>query len=112
MDAWFVGYTPDLVAGVWVGFDEKRILGKKETGGRAAVPIWLDFMEKALAKTPVSDFPIPPGVVFVNIDKQTGLRASPDEGEILLECFRRGNEPQEIAKRGTLTEDDFFRNDF
>ncbi|MEA2627181.1 MAG: penicillin-binding protein [Candidatus Binatota bacterium] len=112
MDAWFVGYTPDLVAGVWVGFDEKRILGKKETGGRAAVPIWLDFMQKALAKTPVSDFPIPPGVVFVNIDKQTGLRAAPDEGEILLECFRRGNEPQEVAKRATLTADDFFRNDF
>src|SRR5438874_2310775 len=57
-DAWFVGYTPQLTAGVWVGFDDKQIsLGKKETGARAALPIWLEFMQGALAGTPVTDFP-------------------------------------------------------
>jgi penicillin-binding protein 1A len=57
-DAWFVGFTPQLTAGVWVGFDDKQIsLGKKETGARAALPIWLEFMQGALAGTPVTDFP-------------------------------------------------------
>src|SRR5205823_4840082 len=56
-DAWFVGYTPQLTAGVWVGFDDKQIsLGKKETGARAALPIWLEFMQGATAGTPVMDF--------------------------------------------------------
>src|SRR5581483_7044998 len=57
-DAWFVGFTPHLTAGVWVGYDDKQIsLGKRETGARAALPIWLEFMQKALAGTPVVDFP-------------------------------------------------------
>jgi penicillin-binding protein 1A len=57
-DAWFVGYTPQLTAGVWVGFDDKQIsLGKKETGARAALPIWLEFMQGAVAGTPPMDFP-------------------------------------------------------
>jgi len=57
-DAWFVGFTPQLTAGVWVGFDDKQIsLGKKETGARAALPIWLEFMQGATAGTPATDFP-------------------------------------------------------
>jgi len=57
-DAWFVGFTPQITAGVWVGFDDKQIsLGKRETGARAALPIWLEFMQGALAGTPVTDFP-------------------------------------------------------
>src|SRR5260370_15238118 len=57
-DAWFVGYTPQLTAGAWVGFDDKQVsLGKRETGARAALPIWLEFMQGALAGTPVTDFP-------------------------------------------------------
>jgi len=56
-DAWFVGFTPNLTAGVWVGFDDKQIsLGKRETGARAALPIWLEFMQGAVAGTPVMDF--------------------------------------------------------
>jgi penicillin-binding protein 1A len=56
-DAWFVGYTPQLTAGVWVGFDDKQIsLGKKETGARAALPVWLEFMQGAVAGTPLMDF--------------------------------------------------------
>jgi penicillin-binding protein 1A len=57
-DAWFIGFTPQLTAGVWVGYDDKQIsLGKGETGARAALPIWLEFMQKALAGTPIEDFP-------------------------------------------------------
>src|SRR5439155_12611702 len=67
-DAWFIGYTPQLLAGLWVGFDEKRSLGKQETGGRIAAPIWLRFMQSALEDEPILDFPIPPGISFVPIN--------------------------------------------
>ncbi len=63
-DAWFVGYTPSLVTGVWVGFDQQRTLGSHEVGGRAAAPIWLYCMEKALAGVPMENFPVPEGIVF------------------------------------------------
>jgi penicillin-binding protein 1A len=63
-DAWFIGFSPEIVAGVWVGFDGKRMLGDKETGGRAALPIWIDYMNVALAKLPASDFPVPEGIEF------------------------------------------------
>src|SRR5438132_6373854 len=67
-DAWFVGYTPQLTAGVWVGFDDKQIsLGKKETGARAALPIWLEFMQGATAGTPIMDFPN-----VVTLEQQVG----------------------------------------
>jgi penicillin-binding protein 1A len=112
MDAWFVGYTPELVAGAWVGFDEKRSLGEKETGGRAALPVWLDFMRaatKSAAKTP---FASPGGIVVVRIDEKTGLRATAG-GEALPESFRSGTEPvryaQPAPERGP---GDFFRGDF
>ena len=113
MDAWFIGYTPELLAGAWVGFDEKKSLGKEETGGRAAVPIWLDFMQAATEKTPVTDFAIPKDVVFVNIDGKTGLRAAPGDDDVMLECFRKGSEPQQMVQRveGPQAED-FFRGDF
>ena len=63
-DAWFIGYSPEIVTGVWVGFDEKRMLGDKETGGRAALPTWIDYMNTALANVPVSDFAVPEGIEF------------------------------------------------
>lgn len=80
-DVWFIGYTPQLLAGVWVGFDEKRSLGGRETGGQVAAPIWTAFMEGALAGQPVLDFPVPDGI------RCTLVRAG------RLECFRRGTEP-------------------
>jgi penicillin-binding protein 1A len=97
-DAWFVGYTPEMLVGVWVGYDEKRSLGDKETGGRAAAPIWLEFMKTALGDRPVSDFSLPEGVVFVHIDPRTGLRAQPGSHASVLECFRRGTEPQALTE--------------
>lgn len=69
-DAWFIGYTPEIVAGVWVGFDNQASLGRRESGGRVAAPIWLSFMKEALKGQPVTDFPIPPGIRFVLQDAQ------------------------------------------
>ncbi|MCJ7604389.1 MAG: penicillin-binding protein 1A [Desulfobulbaceae bacterium] len=69
-DAWFIGYTPEMVCGVWMGFDKKRSLGSNETGGLACAPIWLDFMQKVPMK--VEKFPVPDGIVFLPVDKQTG----------------------------------------
>jgi penicillin-binding protein 1A len=91
-DAWFIGFTPDLVAGVWVGFDSKRSLGEGSAGGRIATPIWTTFMEKALEGRPILDFQIPPEVTFVNVDEKTGLRAVAGRPSV-LEVFRQGTEP-------------------
>jgi len=96
-DAWFIGFTPDLLAGVWVGFDSERSLGAKETGGHAAAPIWTAFMKQALAGRPVVDFPVPDGIGFAQIDRATGLRAIPG-GESELEVFVKGSEPKETAR--------------
>lgn len=66
-DAWFIGYAPDLVAGVWVGYDDHQTLGQEQTGGRVALPIWVAFMGEALKTIPVRDFDIPPGIVFARV---------------------------------------------
>ncbi|MBI4632329.1 MAG: PBP1A family penicillin-binding protein [Deltaproteobacteria bacterium] len=94
-DAWFMGFTPSLVAGVWVGFDQERTLGKQEVGGRAAAPIWLYFMESALAGTPVEVFPVPEGIVFMKIDPSTGLPVKPSTKGAIFECFLDGNTPND-----------------
>ncbi len=73
MDAWFIGYTPSLVTGVWMGFDVKRNLGKRETGGRACAPIWLDFMKKAMAGMKAERFTVPAGITFLPTDRKTGF---------------------------------------
>ncbi|MBX3025500.1 PBP1A family penicillin-binding protein [bacterium] len=92
-DAWFVGYTPQLLAVVWIGFDNKRPLGPKSTGGHVSAPIWKDFMAAALKDVPEGQFPVPNGLKCVNIDPQTGTRAGAG-GAPYLECFREGSEPQ------------------
>jgi penicillin-binding protein 1A len=94
-DAWFIGYTPSLVTGVWVGFDQERSLGKQEVGGRAAAPIWLYFMEKAIQGTPVELFPVPEGIVFSKVDARSGqpLRKSSKGG--LYEAFLEGTIPND-----------------
>lgn len=71
-DAWFVGFTPELICGVWVGKDDHSSLGAMETGSRAAVPIWVRFMKEALKDMPARDFEVPPGVLFVSVDENTG----------------------------------------
>jgi penicillin-binding protein 1A len=97
-NALFLGYSPSLVTGVWVGYDENRKpIGQKETGSRAALPIWMDFMEEALKDTPVEDFPVPAGVSFVQIDPETGLLAAPQCGDSFTEVFKKGTEPKEYC---------------
>ena len=95
-DAWFIGFSPDLLAGVWVGFDTNRALGPRETGGRAALPIWMAFMAAALEGRPIVDFPEPSGLAYVHVDPETGLRAVPG-GEAVREVFVAGSEPTEYA---------------
>jgi penicillin-binding protein 1A len=93
-DAWFMGYTPDLLAGVWVGYDDQRSLGASGTGGHVAAPVWLAFMKEATANTSVSDFTMPNGIACVHVDPETGLRARADNVQAYLECFKRGTEPR------------------
>ncbi|HXC52990.1 MAG TPA: PBP1A family penicillin-binding protein [Candidatus Limnocylindrales bacterium] len=93
-DAWFIGYTPNLAVGVWVGFDDpNQTMGKMGTGGRVAAPIWLDFMKPALAGTPVRDFEMPEDINCVNIDPDSGKRAAEWTAAPFLECFKEGTEP-------------------
>jgi penicillin-binding protein 1A len=98
-DAWFIGYTPELVTGVWTGYDNMAPMGKNETGSRAASPIWLYFMSEALKGKPVQDFIAPESVVFVKIDKKTGLLASPYSRETVFQSFKKGTEPTEYASK-------------
>ena len=93
-DAWFIGYTPEMVTGVWVGFDEKRPLGSGETGGKVAAPIWTDFMKEALADRPIDDFQMPDGMTFAHINPTTGKRATATSSRAILEIFASGTEPQ------------------
>jgi penicillin-binding protein 1A len=89
-NAWFIGYTPRLVTGVWVGYDRPRSLGRDETGSRAAVSIWTAFMSQALAGTPAEDFPIPEGVVVVPVD----LNRGGDCARPVMMAFIAGTEPR------------------
>ena len=92
-DAWFVGYTPDLLAVVWVGFDIRESLGL--SGGQAALPIWTEFMKRATVGQPISGFTPPQGVSLVPIDRQTGCRATAYSAAVLQEAFYSGEEPTE-----------------
>jgi penicillin-binding protein 1A len=97
-DAWFIGFTPSLTVGVWVGFDQKKNLGLEETGSEAAAPIFVAFMEKYLAKYPESNkFRIPSGVYMINIDKYTGKLLTPDCLYPISEAFLPGSEPLEFC---------------
>ncbi len=97
-DAWFVGYTPSLLAAVWVGFDDKASLGKNETGARAALPIWISFMERALRETPSEPFRVPEGITLVRVNLESGLPASGDPKDMILEAFVDGNVPTPVEK--------------
>ncbi|GFO54144.1 penicillin-binding protein 1A [Geomonas sp. Red276] len=92
-DAWFVGYVPQLVAGVWVGYDQERSLGAGGSGGQAAAPIWTEFMQRALAGVPVKSFAAPANVTFALINPHTGKLAREGSGDAIQECFISGSEP-------------------
>ncbi len=102
-DAWFVGFTPDLLTVVWVGFDQLAPMGKYETGARAASPIWVDYRMAVEAGYPERDFPLPQGVVMARIDPASGLLASPYAEKTFFLPFKDGTQPTETAQDG----DDF-----
>lgn len=95
-DAWFIGYTPSIVAGVWVGYDDMRPIGEHETGARAALPIWLTFMKSIDLGEP-EDFPVPEGIVARYVERTTGLLANDGRPGVILEFFKEGTEPKEYA---------------
>ncbi len=104
-DAWFVGYTPRFVTGTWVGHDKYEPLGPKESGAKAAGPIWRDFMTHVLEDKPVRVFEVPEGIVFAKIDTKTGLLAIAESEKTLFECFKAGTAPTGYTKKpGTVSE--------
>lgn len=102
-DALFVGFSPTVVVGVWVGLDHHGTLGNKETGARAALPIWIDFMEQVLAGRPYRDFSMPEGVVKVRIDAESGLLASENCPNTVTVVFKKGAEPKKYCKHASGT---------
>ena len=113
-DAWFVGFTPELLCGVWIGRDDFKPIGHDVTGGQVAVPIWLDFMRTALEGAPFRDFPVPAGVVLARADPDSGNPARPGQAKSRLFPFKRGTLPPTFragGKSGTsptgFTDDSF-----
>ena len=92
-DAWFVGYTPNLVVGLYMGFDKPQPLGKGSTGGGLAAPIFKEFMAEALKDAPVVDFQVPEGMKLVSIDRKTGMQASEGAPGTIMEAFKPGTGP-------------------
>ncbi len=97
MDAWFVGYVPSLVCGVWVGYDEKKTIGRGMTGSRAALPIWTDFMMGATRGTPPESFPLPAGTVTRLVCAESGMLATDACPNTTTEMFAEGSEPTEYC---------------
>jgi penicillin-binding protein 1A len=100
-DVWFIGFTPDLLCGVWIGRDNSQPIGDKITGGGAAVPIWLDFMKVAHPPTPPRDFPVPPGVTFARAEEWSGGPAGPSTQSVWVP-FVRGTMPARFGAAGAL----------
>ncbi len=94
-DVWFIGFTTDLVAGVWIGRDDSTPIGDKITGGGVSVPIWVDFMQKAHPRTPIRDFPVPGNVSFARVEPWSGDPTGPNVNALWMP-FLRGTQPQKV----------------
>jgi penicillin-binding protein 1A len=92
-DAWFIGFTPEIVVGVYIGYDKPKPLGRGMTGGVVAAPIVKDFMKVALADKPAVPFRVPPGIKLVRVNLNTGSRAQPGDQRVILEAFKPGTAP-------------------
>jgi penicillin-binding protein 1A len=111
INAWFIGGAPNLVTGIYVGFDDRRSLGETESGAHAALPIWINFMKEALKQMPVMAFTIPEGVTFVKVDPATGLlEGEQEEQASTVELFTKGSEPTQATQR-RLDPIDFYKLD-
>jgi penicillin-binding protein 1A len=106
-DLWFVGFSPDLVVGLYLGYDKPRSLGRNAQAGHTAAPIARDFMKLALADKPATPFRIPAGIKLIRVDSKTGMRASPgDGGKTILEAFKPGTGPPDnYAVMGVAADD-------
>ena len=114
-DAWFVGFSPNVVTGVWVGYDDQRTIGHHETGAKAALPIWLSYMKQAVKTFKKQDFIIPTGVVYKKIDPKTGLLAHKNQTGFIEEPFITGTEPKEFKhtlEEAPQTDEEFLKEDF
>jgi penicillin-binding protein 1A len=93
-DAWFIGFSPDIVVGIYMGYDKPRNLGRNATGGHLAAPVARDFMKLALADKPAIPFRVPAGIKLIRVDAKSGMRAGPgDSGRTILEAFKPGTAP-------------------
>jgi penicillin-binding protein 1A len=97
-DALFIGFSPIIVTGVWVGLDRHVTLGDMETGAKAALPIWIDFMEQVLHGRPCHDFDLPEGAVKVRMDAESGLLASENCPNAVTAVFKKGSEPKQYCR--------------
>ena len=111
-DAWFIGYSPQIAVGVWVGFDDEKTLGHGETGARAALPIWLSFMKEIYEEEKKEEFKIPEGIVFTNIDNETGSLVTPGSHQIVRQAFIEGTAPQRKPEFSKEDDQEFLRGDF
>jgi penicillin-binding protein 1A len=102
-DGWFIGFSPQVVTGVWVGYDDQRSMGRGETGASTALPIWTRYMQSALKNYPVEDFEMPEGIVTVSIDSKTGRRS--DGPRSIKEVFIAGTEPGSKLQPNDLLEE-------
>ena len=108
-DAWFVGSTPQVTTGVWVGFDEEKTLGRGEVGSRTALPIWLNYMKFAHKGLIKKDFEIPANIIITNIDVDTGLLPTKYSTNISEQAFLSGTEPTESEGKASDEENDFLK---
>jgi penicillin-binding protein 1A len=92
-DVWFIGYSPDIVCGVYMGYDKPRHIGRVATGGHLAAPVVKDFLKVALADKPPIPFRVPPGIKLIRVDAKTGMRAGPGDPKVILEAFKPGTAP-------------------
>ena len=92
-DVWFIGYSPDIVCGVYMGYDKPRHIGHLATGGHVAAPVVRDFLKVALVDKPPIPFRVPPGIKLIRVDAHTGMRAGPGDAKAILEAFKPGTAP-------------------
>ena len=113
-DAWFIGYSPQVIAGVWVGFDNEQSLGEGEGGARAALPIWHHYMKEIHKSIEEQDFAVPENIVFANIDNDTGFLADSSSREVVRQAFIEGTEPTQQQETSSIDYEDeqFLRSDF
>lgn len=109
-DGWFIGFTQQIATGVWTGFSQERSMGKGEVGGRSALPIWVDYMKAAHEKLPAMTLTVPEGIVFANIDGETGLLATPSSSHVIRQAFKEGTEPTS-ARASSEEDSDFYKRE-